>query len=253
MRVLALLLGLSLAVSGCHHASEASTTEVTIAAAASMRLAMPDLMGAFSKDHEGVRLTVSYGASGDLRQQVEGGAPIDVVVFASPKPVDDLIKARLVDAATRTVIATNSLVLVGPRGGKPYTFLSIETVPVSEKIAIGDPKSVPAGQYAKAALEKLGKWDAVEGHVVFGGDVTAVLAYARRGEVSAAVVYKTDVHGIADVVVLDELRGDVAPRIEDVAGVTTATKSAGEAKAFVQFLGSAAGRKILDAYGFGGA
>ena len=82
-------------------------------------------------------------------------------------------------------------------------FETIDQLPADEKLAIGDPGPVPAGQYAKLALEKLGKWTAIDKRLVYGGDVGQVLAYARRGEVAAAVVYATDVIGLDDVVVLE--------------------------------------------------
>lgn len=245
----AALLGL-VGIGGCPKRG-GQGTEVVIAAAASLRGVMPDLMSLFAKDHEGVRLTASYGASGDLRQQVEAGAPIDVVVFASGKPVDELVKARLADGATRKVVATNQLILIGPKGGRPYTFQTIESVPAGDKIAIGDPKTVPAGQYAQAALQKLGKWDSVQSRLVFAGDVAGVLAYVRRDEVVAGVVYRTETHGIADIVVLDELAADGGPKPEVVAAVTVGSKATSDAKAFVEFLGGAQAKKTFTDYGFG--
>jgi len=252
MRLLRLLVALSLAavLAACSK-SQPANTEVLIASAASLRGVMPELMGAYAQGHPNEKLTVSYGASGDLRQQVEGGAPIDVVVFASGKPVDDLVTGHYADGATRKVVATNQLVLIGPKGGKPYTWATLDTVPAAEKIAVGDPKTVPAGQYAQEALEKLGKWAALKDHLVFGNDVAAVLAYARRGEVAAAIVYKTETRGIGDIALLEELKGDVAPRVEVVAAVTTAAKASAQARAFVDFLGTGDAQRILASFGFG--
>jgi molybdate transport system substrate-binding protein len=245
-----LFIVLGFALSGCGK-SHSNGVEVTLAAATSLRAVMPELMAKYSAGHPNVRLTVSYGASGDLRQQVEGGAPIDVVVFASGKPVDDLVRLRLADGSSKRVIATNQLVLIGPKGGKPYTFATIDTVAPGDKIAIGDPKTVPAGQYAQGALQKLGKWDAVQDRLVFGGDVAGVLAYARRGEVAAAIVYKTEIRGIDDVVAFDELKGDAAPRAEVVAAVITGARSTAEARAFVDFLASTEALGTIVNFGFG--
>ncbi len=251
MRSLAALCVLvSFALLACR-STDSDHREVTIAAAASLRGVMPDLMAKYAESHPNVKVSVSYGASGDLRQQVEAGAPVDVVVFASGKPVDDLVHGHFADGATRKVIATNQLVLIGPKGGKPYTFATLDTLPEGDKLAIGDPKTVPAGQYAQAALEKLGKWAPLQSRFVYAADVAAVLAYARRGEVAAAIVYKTETHGIADVVTLDELKGDAAPRVEIVAAATTKPKFAPEARGFVDFLGGADAAPLLRAYGFG--
>jgi molybdate transport system substrate-binding protein len=222
-----------------------------LAVAASLRNVTPALISAYAAKHPGAKIAATYGASGDLQKQVEGGAPIDGVLFASAKPVDALIEKGLADAKTRRVLATNTLVLIGPKGAKPLTFETIDAVPATEKIAIGDPGAVPAGQYAKVALEKLGKWSAIQGRVVFGGDVAAVLAYARRGEVAAAIVYKTEIRGIEDVALLAEASGAWAPRVEVVAGVVKDGKAGAEAAAFLDFVASPEGQRILGELGFG--
>src|SRR4029077_11912025 len=119
-------------------------------------------------------------------------APLDGVLFAASAPVDALVKAGLVDGATRRIIATNTLVLVGPKSGPRTTFASLAELKAGEKIAIGDPRTVPVGQYAKDALQKLAVWDKIQDRLVLGGDVAATLVYARRGEVAVAIVYSTD-------------------------------------------------------------
>jgi molybdate transport system substrate-binding protein len=226
--------------------------EVLVAAAASLRGVMPDVVAAYAKEHpDGPRFVVTYGASGDLEKQVEGGAPVDVVVFASGAPVDELVKQKLADPATRTVIATNALVLIGPPGAARHTFATVDAVAPADKIAIGNPKTVPAGQYAETALRSLGKWDAVEPHLVLAGDVSAVLAYVRHGEVAEGIVYKTETHGIADVEVMDELSSANGTRPEVVAGVTTGSKDAADGRSFVTFLAGPASQALLRGFGFG--
>lgn len=228
--------------------------EITIAAAASLRAALPELSRAYEARHPGVRVAATYGSSGDLQKQVEGGAPIDAVIFASGKPVDALITAGRADAQSRRVVATNQLVLIAPKEQKrerSLTFATIDALGPGEMLAIGDPGAVPAGQYARDHLRALGKWDALSGKLVLGGDVAAVLAYARRGEVAAAVVYRTEIRGIPDVVVLDEAKGPGAPRPEVVAAVVSGARNAAEAGGFVTFVASPEGQKILADYGFG--
>jgi molybdate transport system substrate-binding protein len=179
------------------------------------------------------------------------------VIFASAKPVDDLIKAGRVDVASRRVIATNELVLIGPKTNqttkppKPLTFASLSSLPADEKLAIGDPGAVPAGQYARDVLQKLGVWEGLQGRLVLGSDVGAVLAYARRGEVAAAIVYKTDIQGLTDVALLDEAKGDWAPRAEVVIGIVKGSKGEEMARSFFEFLVSADGQRILAERGFG--
>ncbi|HTJ80976.1 MAG TPA: molybdate ABC transporter substrate-binding protein, partial [Polyangiaceae bacterium] len=208
---------------GCR-GSEAGETEVTIAAAASLRGSMPELVDRFHSKRPGVKVAVTYGASGDLQKQVEGGAPIDAVVFAARGPVDELVKKGLVDEGSVAVVAHNTLVLVGPKrrgpdAPPPLTFATLERIGEGDHVAIGDPGAVPAGRYAQTALERLGEWRALQGKIVFGGDVGAVLQYARRGEVVAAVVYATEARGVSDIEVLDVAKGEWAPRPEVVSGI----------------------------------
>jgi len=247
-------LGLALslvAFGGCEKEPPHPKAEVVVAAAASLRTVVPEIASSYEKAHPGVRITATFGASGELRQQVVAGAPIDVVAFAGAEPVDDLIGRGLADPATRGVIATNTLVLIGPKGCPRVTFSTLSLVPAKDKVAIGDPRSVPAGQYAKAALQRLNEWDAIEPRLVFGSDVSAVLAYARHGEVAAAVVYKTELSGVPDVDLLDELAPGLAPRAEVVVALVTGSRVKEEAAGFLRALEGAEARKVLDAHGFG--
>lgn len=224
---------------------------MTLAAAASLRGVLPELARAYQATHPGARVAATYGASGDLKKQVEGGAPLDAMIFASARPVDELVAAGRAEATSRVVLATNQLVLIGPRGGPRLTFATLGALPAGEMLAIGDPGAVPAGQYARDYLQRLDKWKALTGRLVLGGDVAAVLTYARRGEVAAAVVYRTELRGIDGIVLLDEASGPAAPRPEVVAAVVRGARAAAEARAFLAFAGAPEGQRILASYGFG--
>jgi len=244
-----LALGLALALGGCDRGTAPS--EITLASAASLRAAVPKLARAFEASHKGVRVTSTFGASGDLERQVEAGAPVDAVLFAAAKPVDKLAASGRVDAASRRVVATNELVLIGPAGKRGVTFATLESLPPGERLAVGDPASVPAGDYAKTWLTAIGKWEALRGRLVFGSDVSAVLAYARRGEVAAAIVYATEARGIGEIIVLDEARGPEAPHPEVVAAIVTGARGAVLARDFLGFVASPEGQGILTGLGFG--
>jgi molybdate transport system substrate-binding protein len=222
----------------------------TIAAAVSLRAAMPEVVKEFEKQYPAPAVTVTYGASGQLRQQVEAGGPIDVVVFASAEHVDLLAERGLIVAGTRRVVASNSLVLVGPAGAAPLTFATIDRLPAGEMLAIGEPRSVPAGHYAREALQALGKWETMRDRLVFGGHVAAVLQYARRGEAGAAIVYSTDVQGVDGVVVLDRASGAWAPQVETVAAAVKGGEVE-KARVFLDLLASRRGSAIFAAHGFG--
>ena len=230
--------------------NDGNHVEVTVAAAASLRSVLPELIAAFNAEHGRPTIATAYGASGDLRKRVQDGAPIDAVLFAASDPVDQLIKTGHVLADSRRVIAHNRLVLIGPKGGRRIEWNSLDAIPEGEKLAIGEPEAVPAGAYAKKALQALGKWDALSGRMVFGGDVAAVLAYARRGEVIGAIVYATEVVGIDDVVVFDEATGAWAPKADVVVGAVKDASHARQASSFLDFLSSPKARGILKARGF---
>jgi molybdate transport system substrate-binding protein len=232
---------------------ESEVLDTTVAAAASLRVVMPDLVAAYEAEHPGARIVVTYGPSGGLRQQIEGGSPVDLVAFASREPVDSLVASGLVDVETVASVATNELVLIGPRaeGAARWTFATLHELPEGARVAVGEPGAVPAGRYAVDGLTALGTWAAIEPRVVYGGDVSMVLAYARRGEVEAAVVYGTDAASVDDVVVLDRATGAWAPRPEVVVGRTVLGADDPHAVGFLAFLGSAVGQERFAARGFG--
>ena len=249
--MLRVTLVLALALSGCP-AGEAAGDDggPTLAAAASLRHVVPALVAAYRAAHGGPPLTVTYGSSGSLQNQVEGGAPVDGVLFAAAAPVDSLIEQGLAEATSRRVLATNALLLVGREALPGVTFETVTRLPPDASLCIGDPGSVPAGRYARQAFEALGSWKALGPRLVFGGDVANVLAYARRGEAAAAVVYATDLHGIEDVQILDRAEGPWAPRPQVVAAVTGRGGHAQQAGAFLDFVASAAGQAVLAEHGF---
>jgi molybdate transport system substrate-binding protein len=216
-----------------------------------MRHVFPTLTKDFQKDHPSPQITVTFGASGDIARQVEGGAGVDVVVFASKAPIDKLVKSGHVDASTTVVIGTNELVLVGPEGGPKLTFPTLDSLPAKERLAIGDPATVPVGQYAREALERLSIWEKLEDRVVLGANVAAVLAYLQRGEVAAAIVYRTEVEGVKGIVVLDVAKGPWAPRPEIWAGVVTESHNRQAAQNFVSFMASPPAQRTLASFGFG--
>ena len=240
---------IALAIAACKTSEDAAPPqpETTVAAATSLRNVMPALIAKYGVAG---KVSATYGASGDLRKQVEGGAPIDLVLMASRKPIDALGEKGHIDGES-VRLATNRLVLIGPAKGKPLTWKTLETIPAGEHLAIGDPGAVPAGDYAKQALQKLGSWDKLQDRIVLGGDVAGVLAYARRGEVAAAVVYKTETQGIADIVVFEEASDEFAPTAEVIGAVTKGGAAKSGGKAFLEFLRGAEAQKILADAGFG--
>lgn len=220
---------------------------LTIAAASSLRTVLPDLIAAAPAG--GLQVHATYAASGILRQQVAAGAPIDLMIFAADQPIDRLIQTGFADPETRTVVATNQLVLISPRNAPPMTFDGLPNLPPASRLAIGDPRTVPVGQYARQALVRLHLWDRLRPQLVYGANVAAVLAYARRGEVEGAFVYATDARAAPDVLVTDRAHGDWAPSPLVVAALRPRAPEA--AHRFLGFLLAERGQAILRSKGFG--
>ena len=220
----------------------------TLAAASSLRTVVPALLAAHRKVAGAAPVRVTYGASGSLQRQIEGGAPISGVLFASRAPVDRLIAKGLVVPHSRRQVATNQLVLIAPSSGPralQLTFRTLETLPPDAKLAIGDPAAVPAGAYARETLQRLGSWQRLKDRLVYGGDVAMVLAYARRGEIDAAIVYRTDIRGVDDVTVLDHASAAWSPTPEVVVAVTAAARNQPAITHFLDFVASPAGPSRL--------
>lgn len=225
--------------------------EVTLGVAASLRHAMPELVAAFGKHHPRPKFQIVYGSSGSLRNRVQLGAPIDAVLFAGDAHVDALIESGDVLPDSRAVVGSNGLVLIGPEGGRRYTFRTLDELPDGERLAVGDPGAVPAGRYARDALRKLGVWKALApDHLVYGGDVGAVFSYVRRGEVAAAIVYPTETRGIDDIEIFEEAVGDWVPEPAVVVGVVNGAKQVQQAQKFLEFVAARRGQLILAKHGF---
>lgn len=241
--LLALVLTLALAL-------PALAAELTVSAAASLTEAMTEVKALFEKAHPGVKVNTNFAASGPLFKQIEQGAPVDVFASANQKYMDLAEKANLVLAGTRINFVANDLVLAVPAGNPAkVSDLGSLTQPQVKRIGVGNPDSVPAGQYAKAALTKAGLWETLTPAYVFGESVRQVLDYLRRAEVDAALVYATDAaQGGAAVAVTS-----VAPLDKDVsypAAVMAATKNTDLAKQFVTFLVSPEAKAVFKAKGF---
>jgi molybdate transport system substrate-binding protein len=189
--LLAILLGTSLAV-GAGDGSGEHKAEARIYAAASLT----DVIAELAKRFEPIRkshVVASYGASNTLAQQLHEGAAPGVFVSASVEWVDKLAGWGLVEPGTRVKLAGNSLVVIVPKSAtdRPATLTDLDEAKYA-RIALADPMAVPAGKYAKAALEKAGAFDGLEARIVAAQDVRTALTYVERGEAQVGIVYATD-------------------------------------------------------------
>jgi molybdate transport system substrate-binding protein len=230
----------------------ASAQEVILSVAISLKEVTEDLGRTFMASHPGVTLRYNFGASGDLQKQIEAGAPVDVFLSAAQRQMDDLEKQKLIIASSRRALARNVLVAVKPADStldisKPSDLLEARVA----HIAIGNPKTVPAGQYAEESLRALALWERVQPKLVFAENVRQVLDYVARGEVEAGFVYTTDAASRAQGVKEafrapeDSYRPVVYP-----GAVVAASKQPILAQAFLDLLASPQGRAVLSRFGF---
>lgn len=257
--LMALILSVSMISCGSQKepssASKDSTTkepaiELNISAAASLKEAMTDIQAEYQKTKPNVTLTVNYGASGSLQQQIEQGAPCDIFISAGQSQMKALDDKSLLLENTKKDLVKNDLVLVGPKDTKLTGLSDLNTDKV-KKIAVGEPKSVPAGQYADETFQKLGIKDAISSKLVFAKDVKEVLAWSTSGNADVGLVYKSDALSSSDSKIIETVPDDKHSPITYPIGVIKASKNQDAAKSFEDFLFTDTCKKIFEKYGYG--
>jgi molybdate transport system substrate-binding protein len=230
----------------------ADARELTLSVAVSLKDAIEQLGRGFAGGRPGVTLRYNFGASGDLQKQIEAGAPIDLFLSAAQRQMDELERRGLIVAASRRAFARNALTVVKPRDSrvdisKPADLLDARV----GRIVIGNPKTVPAGQYAEESLRALGIWDRLQPKLVFSENVRQALDYVARGEVDAGFVYTTDVAARAQGVqeAFRPAEDTYRPIVYPVA-IVAASRQPALAQAFVDVLVGAQGREALARFGF---
>ena len=227
----------------------AQAGEVNLSAAASLKDALNEIITAFGTEHPDVKVLTNYGASGALAKQVGQGAPADIFVSANQKWLDFLVKEGKADAASAGVLAGNTLVVAGRKEVAVKTMGDLQGL---ARIAIGSPKSVPAGEYAVQALQKAGIYDELESgkKLVMAKDVRQALLYADRGEADVAFVYRTDALLAQQAVILFEVPADLYEPVTYPMAMTAAGTAKAESKDFYAFLAGPQAQETLKKYGF---
>jgi molybdate transport system substrate-binding protein len=232
----------------------ATSGEILVSAAMSLKDACEEMGSVFERE-TGIRVRFNLGASGLLQRQIETGAPVDIFASAGERQMNDLQSQGLIFRETRKDFAHNTLVLITP-AHSPISIRSLQdlTRPAVSRIAIGNPRTVPAGQYAAEALRSLRLWDKVQNRLVLAENVRQVLEYVMRGEVDAGFVYASDmieVHGKA-VVAVQVPNGSYSPIRYPIAVVKGTSERTG-AQRFIDLVLSSRGQAILKKYGFLGS
>lgn len=237
-------LGLSLAALSAHAGT------ITVSAAASLTDAFKEIAAHFEIQNPGDKVQLNFGASGTLLQQIDKGAPVDVFASADEATMDKAAAAGLVVDGTRATFVRNTLVLIQPEAAT-VKLDSLEALqnPAVERIAVGNPDSVPVGRYTKAALQAAGQWEVLQPKVILTQNVRQSLDYVARAEVQAGFVYGSDAALFKDKVKISY----TVPVEKPVTYPIAVIKSGGQAdlaKRFVATVTSDYGQAVLARFGF---
>jgi len=242
------LASLLLAGSAC----PAEGQELVLSVAISMKEAIEEVGRQFERTHPGVTLRYNLGASGDLQKQIEAGAPADLYVSAAPRQMDELERQGLIVAGSRRIFTRNRLAVIAPSDSR----LDLRTPgdllqPRVQRIVIGNPKTVPAGQYAEASFRALGLWEPLRPKLVFAENVRQALEYVSRGEVEAGVVYATDIAVRAGrITEAFRLPAESYPAVTYSVAAVVASPNRRLAQAFIDLLVGREGQAVLARHGF---
>lgn len=227
-------------------------TEILVAAAASLKNAYEEeLIPMFEEENPGITVTGTYDSSGKLQTQIEEGLEADVFMSAATKQMKALQEKGMIAEDTVTELLENKIVLIVP-SGSAGEWKAFEDIEKAESIALGDPASVPAGQYAQEALTSLGIWDGIQDKVSFGTNVTEVLNQVAASSADAGIVYATDAASMAEQVdvIAEAPEGSLAKKVIYPVAVVKGSAHPEEAEVFVEFLKTEEAMKVFENYGF---
>lgn len=225
---------------------------LTVSAAISMKDAVTEIGKGFTATRPGVTLLYNWGSSGELQNQIEAGAPADVFISAAQLQMDELEKRQLIAPGTRRVFARNLLTVIKPADSRVDIAKAGDLAEARvARIVVGNPRTVPAGQYAEESLRALGLWDRAQPKLIFAENVRQVLEYVARGEADAGFVYTTDA-ALRGQAVKEAFRPaeDTYRPIAYPAAVVAGTRQPALAQAFVEVLLGREGQAVLGRLGF---
>lgn len=250
-KFLATICAVALLMTGCGGSSVEKNVELHVSAAASLTNAMNELAELYAKENPNVKIIFNFGSSGALQQAIENGGETDLFFSAAQKQMNTLEEKSELAEGTRRDLLCNEVVLIVPvDSNKNISNFNDAATDKVEKIALGEPKGVPVGQYSEEIFTALNILDAVKAKAVYGSDVRQVLAWTETGEVDCGVVYATDA-AISDKVkvICVAPEGSHKPVIYPAAAIKS-SKNLDAAKKFLDFTGSDAAKKVFAKYGF---
>ena len=224
--------------------------DLVVSAASSLTDAFKSVAQAYETKNPDTKVVLNFGASDVLMQQIVNGAPADVFASADQTAMDKAVAAKVIATGTRKDFAANQIVMIVPADSTlKLTALSDLAKPDVKRVAYGNPASVPVGRYTQTALEAAGQWDTVSAKGVLAQNVRQSLDYVARGEVEAGFVFATDAAIMGDKVKV-AVRVPLKTPVTYPIAVTTESKQAPQAAAFLAYVLSPAGQEILAKYGF---
>jgi molybdate transport system substrate-binding protein len=248
-----LFLVLVIFLASCQKDGDTAEKEITVSAAASLREALEEAGKLYMQKNPDIKIVYNFGGSGSLQQQIIQGAPVDVFISASEDQYQKLLTKKIIQPEDSVQLLTNELVLIVPKNREPLIDLQHLQNAKIKRIALGTPETVPAGKYAKQAIQSAGIWSDIETKLIFTKDVRQVLSYIETGNVDAGIVYKTDAL-ISQKIKFTPLKGKIShDPIIYPAGVVASSKKHKEASSFFRFLTDRNTIDIFKKYGFDAA
>ncbi len=230
--------------------ARAQSTSLTISVAASLQDAINALQPLYQEKNPDIELVINFGSSGSLQQQIEQGAPVDLFISAAARQMNALAEKELILPETKTILVTNELVLITPINSPLIENPEDLTQPDIERIALGEPSSVPAGTYAQQALTALDLISELESKFVFGKDVRQLLNYVETDNVDVGILYQTDALVSDKVKVSFVFPPETHEPIVYPMAVIKGSDHPEAAGAFAEFLKGEAAERVWEEFGF---
>lgn len=236
---------------GCSSQESSGNKEILVASASSLSDTLSELKREFESKNPNITLTLNYGSSGKLAQQIRQGAPVDLFLSANQYWMDELAEADRIIPDSRIDFIQNKLAVISSQGTS-YSVNAISDLPTldTEQITLGDPETVPAGKYAEQALRESGVWEELQNKFVFTANAQQTLTYVESGNTEIGIVYASDLERSDLVNELLAIDANLHEPIHYPAAVIESSQVKDEADKFIQFLQSEKAQAILQKYGF---
>lgn len=230
--------------------SNSENKEIYVLAAASLTDVLTELANNYKKETS-TEIIFSFASSGALQAQIEASAPADIFFSAAQKQMNALEEKGLIDSETRKDLLENKVVLISPKNSnlniKSFTDITNSNV---KKLGLGEPKSVPVGQYSEEILSNLSILDIAKEKAVYGSDVRNVLDWVETAEVDCGIVYATDAKIAKNINIIAEAPEGTHKKVIYPISIIKSSQNKEEAKKFIDYISTDKSKEIFQNYGF---